>query len=153
MASREYHGADASITVATADGTNIPVAELRSINIREQVESDELYSADSIFRSAVKQRNFRVLVEATVVAWDIEFLKEWQAGSGGTATTNVLDTSDPTLFDIDGQVTQHGQTTDLKAAVTDCYIDDIPVFAGASHDAWIENDFRAIGKNVTLSEV
>lgn len=153
MPAREYHGADASITVATADGTSIPVAELLNVNVREQVEVDELRTADSIKLSEVKQRNYSVLVEATYVSWDLEFLKEWHAGSGGTAASQMNDTSDPTLFDIDVQVTQHGQSTDTKVAVTDCYIDDIPVFAGATHEAWIENDFSAVGKDLTLSEV
>lgn len=153
MAAREYHGSDMSISVATADGTSITVGEIRGINIRAQVDADPLYSADSILRSAIKQRNFRVLIEANYVSWDVEFLKEWFAGSNGTAASTMADTSDPTLFDIDGQVTEHGQSNDLKAAVTDCFIADIPVFASATHDAWVENDFSAVGKQITVSEV
>ena len=155
MAKHEYYGQDAAITVDTADGgTTDVVAGLRQVTVRELVDVDEGRSADSVKRSSERQRNYRVRVDAAYINWDVEFLREWHGGSGGTANSAMQDTTQPKLFDIQVDVTQHDAATDLRADVTDAYTDDIPVFNQAAFDGGVvENDVTFVGKDLSLSEV
>lgn len=154
MASRSYHGADLSLTVTTKDGVSITVGEIRGVNIVEQFEADDFYSADSIKRAKTKQRNFSVLVDFDIGKFDIALIKQFHGGSGGSATQSMQDTSDTALYDVTGTVTQHEASTDLEATVSDCRFDgELPVFSDVSHDGWMVYSGTMVGKDIRVREV
>lgn len=150
MANKKYHGADATVTIKTSSGTDLNAGELRGVTITPSFEVDELYSADSVLRSAVKQRNFSVTVEATIAAFDVTMIQQFLGGSGATST-GVVDTTDPALFTVDASVTPEDGSTNLNAVVTGVYFPELPVFSDVSHDSWVEESISGVGEDLTVT--
>lgn len=149
MAQEEYHGRDMTISITTEAGTSITIGIFHECEIVGQVEVDEQYGADSIERQNVKQREHKVQVRGTIGGWDTALLQQWLGGSGASST-GMVDTSDPALFEVTGQVTPAGGSTDLKAVVEEVYFPEMPIFS-LSEDAWAEKEIEGTGARATVT--
>lgn len=135
-------------TFQQGDGTALNVGFLQNVEIIPSFEVMEyLYSADSVKFEQEKQGEFQVQVNVGVMAWDVATLQHWLGGSG-TSSTGLVDTSDPALFDITGQVSPaDGSGTNLSVAVTRCSTDEMPMFS-ASRSEYIQWDVTFIGQDI-----
>jgi len=149
MPNNTYHGDDMTITLKTEDGTDVNVGEAKGVTVTPTAEHNELYSADSIKRSAVKRREAKVNVEIEVAAWDVEMIKQWLGGDG-TSSSTFEDSTDPQLFNLVGTVTPSDSGTDLEADVTGVYFEEMPVF-DASEEEWVTESLSGTGADVTVS--
>lgn len=150
MAAERYHGADATISIQTAAGTSITVGKLQGVTITPGVELDKLYSADSIKRADVKQRQFEVSVEAEIAEFDVALIQQWQGGSGASST-GMVDTSDPAQFQVTGEVTPSDGGSNLKAVVEEVVFPEMPVFS-TSMEEWMTKDISGAGKDLTTTQ-
>lgn len=146
-----YWGDEMAITTyQTSSGTTLNIGALRGVEIIPSFQTTEvLYSADDVKFDTEAQGEFQVEVNVTAAKWDVATIQTWLGGSG-TSSTSVVNTSDPTLFDITGEVTPKGSSTNLSADVTRCHTDSMPVFSAARNE-FIENDITFIGQNLTVT--
>jgi hypothetical protein len=128
MAKNVYYGNDMTLSIQTEGGTSIPVGVLKDVEVIAATEHDELYGADSTKRQTVKQREFGVDWSAGFASMDMALIQEWLGGSG-SSSTSFVDTSDPQLFKIIGEVTPDGGSTNKKAVVDNANIPDMPVIS------------------------
>lgn len=149
MAEKKYFGDDMTISMTTEGGTTINIGEAKGVTVTPNAEHVEMYSADSIKRSDVKRREFSVDVEIEIASWDVAMIQQWLGGSGASSTS-VVDTTDPQLFSITGEVTPSDGSTNLKAVVDGVYFDEIPAF-DASEGEWVTNNPSGVGKDLTLT--
>lgn len=149
MADNVYYGNEMSLTVKTSSGTSLSVGVLKDVSIIPGVEVDELYGADSIKRQSVKQREFSVQVTVGVASYDVTMIQEWLGGSG-SSSTSIVDTADPAQFNVIGQVTPDGGSTDLKGDVSGVVFPEMPVFE-ASEGEFVTENIEGMGKNVTVT--
>lgn len=152
MAEKSYWGDTMTLsTYQQSDGTTLNVGGLMEVEIVPRFETMEyLDTADSVKFDNEKQASFRVDVNVGVMKWDVATIQHWLGGSGSTSTSPV-DTSDPALFNITGEVTPaDGTATNLKAVVTRCSTDEMPVFS-ASKDEYIQRDVSFTGQDITVT--
>lgn len=149
MANQTYYGNDMALTIATSAGTDQPVGVLKDVEIVDAVEADELYGAESIKREAVKQREFKVNVSVGFAKYDVSMIQQWQGGSGASST-GMVDTSDPALFKVTGEVTPTGGGTNLKGVVTGVYFPEMPIFS-ASEGEYVTWEGEGVGKDITTT--
>lgn len=149
MTAKTYYGNDMTLTVKTESGTSITVGVLKNVEIVDAVEQDDLYGANSIKRQATKQREFKVNVSVGYAKYDVALIQQWQGGSGASST-GVVDTSDPALFEITGEVTPTDGGTNLKGVVEEVRFPEMPVFS-ASEGEYVEWSGEGVGKDVTVT--
>lgn len=128
MAGNVYYGNDMSLTITTEAGTSITVGVLKDVEIIAAAEHDRLYGADSTKRQEVKRREFGVQVTAGHAKMDMTLIQQWLGGSG-SSSTGFVDSTDPTLFEVTGQVTPAGGGTDKKAVVEEVDFPEMPVLS------------------------
>lgn len=149
MAEHAYWGDTMQLTTfEQSDGTGLNVGVLQNVEILAGFDVFEyLYGADSVKFETEKQGEFRVNVNAGVSKIDVAVIQHWLGGSGASSTS-LVDTSDPALFNITGQIEPaDGTGTPFSAAVTRCSTDEMPIFS-ASRSEFVQWDMSFTGQDV-----
>lgn len=109
-----------------------------------------LQTADSVKFDNEKQGDFSVEVNVGIMKWDVATIQHWLGGSG-TSSTSIVDTSNPALFNITGEISPaDGTGTNIQAQVTRCSTDEMPVFS-ASKGEYIQRDVSFTGQDITVT--
>lgn len=135
-------------TFEQSDATSLPIGLLQNVEILAGYNVFEyLYSADSVEFETEKQGEFAVTVNVGVMKMDVATLQHWLGGSGASSTGNI-DTSDPALFNITGEISPtDGTGTNLAVTVERCSTDEMPLFS-ASRSEYVQWDITFTGKTV-----
>jgi hypothetical protein len=149
MASQAYWGSTMTLsTFEQTDGTGLNVATLQNVEIIPSFDVFEyLYGADSVKFETEKQGEFSVTVNVGASKWDVATLQHWLGGSG-SSSTGLVDTSDPALFNITGEISPaDGSGTNLSVAVTRCSTDEMPMFS-ADRSEYVQWDVTFTGQDI-----
>lgn len=149
MAEKAYWGDTMQLTTfEQSDGTSLNVGLLQNVEITAGFDVMEyLYSADSVKFETEKQGEFSVNVNVGVMKWDVATIQHWLGGSG-SSSTGLVDTSDPALFNITGEISPtDGTGTNLSVAVTRCSTDEMPLFS-ASRSEYVQWDVTFTGQDI-----
>lgn len=152
MAEKAYWGDTMTLsTYETSAGTSLNVGVLQNVEIVPAFQTMEyLYGAESVKYDTEKQGEFQVTVTVGASKWDVVTIQQFLGGSG-SSSTGLVDTSDPALFNITGEVTPaDGTGTNLIAQVTRCSTSEMPVFT-ASRNEFIQNDITFTGQDITVT--
>lgn len=143
-----YFGDSATISMELEGGTNIPVGNLQSIEIRVVATRNEYFSADSAKRQDVKHTERVPVISATIGSWDPLLFQHYLGGSG-KVSNSIEDTSDPQKYTINGSVTPSGGSTKYEAQVVGAETDDMPMFTASRNEfVGLEVEFR--GDDLTI---
>lgn len=145
-----YLGDTMTISVATQAGTSIPVGSTQALEMRVQVNEIEYFSADTTLRDAVAHTEKVPVVAFTIGSWDVLFHKHWLGGSG-TSSTGLVDTADPTKFDIDGTVTPQGGSTSWDIKILGVTIPTLPIFS-ANRNEFIGLEAEGRGDDIDITQ-
>lgn len=149
MAQKAYWGDSMQLTTfEQSDGTSLNVGYLQDVEITATFNvMERLYSADSVKFETEKQGEFAVTVSVGAMRWDTATLQHWLGGSGASST-GLVDTSDPALFNITGEISPaDGTGTNLAVAVTRCSTDEMPLFA-ATRSEYVQWDVEFTGRDI-----
>jgi len=130
--------------------TVMGVAGITDVTIVPSVTIDRLMTADSIKAETRKQYDFGVQVDIGYAKFseNVDLVQQWMAGSGGSTSTSMTDTSDPQTFDIDGVFDSVGGDRTLSVTVADITFEEMPVFDG-SQDEFVAWDLSGEGEDLT----
>jgi len=131
-----------TLELTTVGGTTDTVAGIRGVTIEAEYQTlEHLYTADSTKRVNSKQAQANVPVSIEFAFFDGEFVKEWLGGEGATGTS-LTDTSDPELFELNGNFRNDDGTKQIDVTVTDITFENIPVFDGSMDEFIIWSSCR-----------
>lgn len=143
-----YFGNTMDIAVELEGGTSITVGKVKSVEMMIEVTETEFFSADSTLRDAVQHSEKVPTVTFSIAAWDIELHKQWLGGSG-TASTGLVDTTDPQKFTITGEVTPVGGSAKWEVEIVGVTIPTLPLFS-ASENEFLEEEFDGRGDDLNI---
>lgn len=149
MAGNVYYGNDMVLSITTESGTTITVGVLKDVEIVAAAEHDHLYGGDSTKRQEVKRREFGVNVNVGFAKMDMTMIQEWLGGSG-QSSTGFVDTSDPALFEVTGEVTPAGGGTNKKAVVKEVDFPEMPVMS-VSEGEYETTELEGTGTDITAT--
>lgn len=139
------------LELTTVDGNDDVVAGIQEVAIEAEYQTiEELYTADSTERVAVKQAQKTVPISIGYSFFDGDFVEEWLGGDGAKST-EWEDTSDPQLFELEGDFRSKDGDRQIEVTVTDIYFESIPIFEG-SMDEYVEWGLDGQGANITNFE-
>lgn len=140
------------LELSTVDGDEDFVAGIIGAEIEAEMQTlEELYTADTTEREAVKQAQKAVPLSFDYVKFDGDFAESWLGGAGSTAT-EWTDTSDPALFELTGDFRSKDGDQQMEITVTGIYFPSFPFWTG-SMDEYVERGLSGTGSNVTNYEV
>lgn len=149
MAANNYYGNDMVLSIDTEGGTTIPVGVLKDVEISATEEHDSLYGGDSVKRQEVKRREAGVNVSVGFAEMDMALIQQWLGGSGSTST-GFVDSSDPQLFQITGEVTPAGGGTNKKAVVDEVDFPEMPVIS-VTEGEFETTELEGTGTSITAT--
>jgi hypothetical protein len=149
MAANVYYGNEMVLSITTEGGTSITTGVLKDVEIVAAVEHDELYGADSINRETIKQREFGVNVSVGHAKMDTALIQQWLGGSGASST-GMVDTADPALFEVTGEVTPDGGGTNKKAVVSKVGFPEMPILS-VSEGEYETTELDGTGASITAT--
>lgn len=143
--------------------TATPVAGLQDLTINPGVSVERLYTADSIKIEEQMQHEFEVPVDIGYSLWDVDVVKQWLGGQGGTAQSTMADTSDPQKFQIDftldsvrGERTLggdvNGDGSNQPVRVTGITFESMPI-VDASRGEFEQWDLSGTGEDIAQVDV
>lgn len=157
MPTDRFFGDDMTLTFATEENDNsLTAAKLRNVSITVEADHVEFYSADSVLREEVKRREMAVNVEIEYAEFNEDVAQYWLQGDDTTTSTTINDTSDVTLFNVEGEVNMTDHTGDsgdesLKAVVSDVHFDEMPLIE-SSEGEYLSQSLSGRGKDVTFTK-
>jgi len=137
---------DATLTLKTSSGTDVPIAGIQDIEVVPSVSIERLYTGDSIKIDSQQQHEFEVAVDIGFSKWDLDLAKEWLGGDGTSATT-LTDTTDPLKYKITSEFTEVNDGSTYKLEVTGITFEEMPIIA-VSRGEFIQWDLSGIGEDV-----
>jgi hypothetical protein len=137
---------DATLTLKTSGGTDIPIAGIQDIEVVPSVSIERLYTGDSIKIDSQQQHEFEVAVDIGFSKWDLDLAKEWLGGDGTSATT-LTDTTDPQKYKITSEFTEVNDGSTYKLEVTGITFEEMPIIA-VSRGEFIQWDLSGTGEDV-----
>jgi len=144
-----HHDNFTALTLKTSGGTEDFVAGLQGLTITPQFEYEDLYTADSILREAVRRYEASVQVDISYSLFNVELVRH-NMGSPGSAGSTITDDGEVPLFELDFEADSSGGDRTLGTiTVENMRFDDDPPIWDGSHGEWVEWSGTMIGKNVT----
>lgn len=145
-----WFGDTMTISAALEGGTSITIGKTQSVEIRLEAEETEYFSADSTLRDAVKHTERVPVINFAIGQWDVELHKQWLGGSG-TASTGLVDDSNPQKFDFTGTVQAHDASNSWDVDVLGVTIPNLPLFT-ASRNEFLEEEFEGRGDDIDITQ-
>lgn len=152
MATQRYFFDEGNL-IGDINGTDVTLAEVRSISVTPAAEHAEFDGPDSIKRQDVKRHQFRVNVDLTLGSWDEDLGQYWLQGGGtegDTKSTTINDQNDVALFNLTATQPMTDGVDQLKAVVNETDFPEMPVIDG-SEGEYMSVDLSGTGTEITFT--